>query len=299
MISRVVRCLLFVTLSVLVGGCARSSGLENEQQSISVLRVENRISLSEDVVETSGLAYRKERFWTHNDRGFSARLYEVDPDSGQILREVHPLHSSNEDWEDLAQDEEYLYIADCGNNPGDRIWMTIYKVLWSDMDVARHQGVVNSERIDFRLADVTPDRNNHKHNQDCEALVSVNDELWLFTKNWQDESTRWYRLSKDKPVQAVVAQESYPVSGLITAADIDMETGRLVLLGYKLGFLYVENFIWIIPTRLQDIHWDQAQYYQISPLGQWESIKWLDGDLWLTRESSRIGRAAIGKIKLP
>lgn len=262
------------------------------------LRVERITYLPSEVDESSGLAMRKGRLWTHNDSGHDAILFELTESGEAVRRRVHPLNSVNEDWEALAQDETTLYIADCGNNLGDRIWMQIYKVAWSDLDQARNEGVVPSERINIRLADTRPKRSRHAHNNDCEALTVVDDELWLFTKNWQDHNTRLYRIHKDSPVQQLVSSGEFPVNGLITGADYDPDSQRLALIGYRLGFLNVSAFIWIVPVQDNAPQWDAASYHSITPVGQWEAILWDQGDLLVTRESSVLGRAMLGRIRL-
>ncbi|TVQ68467.1 MAG: hypothetical protein EA373_10655 [Oceanospirillales bacterium] len=263
------------------------------------LRVERIANLPDEVNESSGLAMRKGRLWTHNDSGHDAILYELSESGDKVLRRVHPLNSVNEDWEALAQDDQTLYIADCGNNLGDRIWMQIYKVAWQDLDQSRDQGVVPSERLSVRLADTRPERNRHAHNNDCEALTVVGDELWLFTKNWQDHNTRLYRINKEAPVQQLVTSGEFPARGLITGADFDPASQRLALIGYRLGFMNVSAFIWIVPVVDNAPDWDQASYHSINPVGQWEAILWHEGNLLVSRESSVLGRAQLGRIVLP
>lgn len=262
-------------------------------------RVERLATLPDEVSESSGLAYRKGHLWTHNDSGHDAMIFELTESGDAIRRHVHPLNSENEDWEAMAQDEDTLYIADCGNNMGDRIWMQIYKVAWQDLDVTRHQGVVASESLRFRLADTRPARQRHAHNNDCEALTVVDDELWLFTKNWQNNRTRLYRVDKNAPVQQLTSSGEYPAEGLITGADYDPMSQRLALIGYRLGFLSATAFIWIIPVKEGNPDWEQGSRHSITPVGQWEAILWYQGDLLVTRETSVLGRAQLGIIRLP
>lgn len=262
------------------------------------LTVEALARLPGSVEETSGLANRNGHFWTHNDSGHDAMLFELNASGEKIQRRVHPLESVNHDWEALAQDNDYLYIADCGNNFGDRVWFQIYKVAWDELDAARDRGVVASQRLTIRLADTQPARNRHAHNNDCEALTVVGDELWLFTKNWQDNNTRLYRLDKQTEVQQVISHAEYPARGLITGADYNPQTQQLALIGYRLGFLNLAAFIWLIPVADGQPDWTQASYHQIHPMGQWEAILWHEGDLIVTRETSLLGRAQLGVIRL-
>ncbi|WP_052063347.1 hypothetical protein [Nitrincola sp. A-D6] len=262
------------------------------------LTIEALAGLADAVNESSGLAYRNGHVWTHNDSGNDAMLFELSASGEQINRRVHPLESVNHDWEALAQDDDYLYIADCGNNLGDRIWIQIYKVAWDELDAARDRGVVASQRLNVRLADTQPERNLRAHNNDCEALTVVGDELWLLTKNWQNNNTRLYRLNKHAEAQQAISHAEYPVRGLITGADYNPQTQQLALIGYRLGFLNTSAFIWLLPVTDGQPDWSQASYHQLNPMGQWEAIMWHEGDLVVTRETSLLGRAQLGIIRL-
>lgn len=254
--------------------------------------------LPAEVDESSGLAMRDGRLWTHNDSGHAATLYQLSEAGDAISRRVHIKNAANYDWEALAQDSDWLYIADCGNNIGDRSWLQIYKVAWQDLEQAEDGAEVVAKRIMFRLADTEPSTRPHAHNDDCEALTVVGDELWLFTKNWQDRHTRLYRLDKTAAVQEVVSSERFFTNGLITGADFDPDTERLALVGYRLGFLSVAAFIWQLPVINNTPQWELGQYHVIRPTRQWEAILWHQGDLLLTSEASLLGGASLGRIAL-
>jgi hypothetical protein len=81
---------------------------------------------SEDVTELSGLVAGRradDRWWAHNDSGNEARLYAIGP-AGEDLGSVAVEGAANVDWEDLAAgpgpDGGLLYVADIGDNTGDR-----------------------------------------------------------------------------------------------------------------------------------------------------------------------------------
>ena len=85
------------------------------QESIEVLGV-----LSNEISETSGLIFHNGKLITHNDSGNTPQLFEIDTVSYQITRTVTLSNVANIDWEDIAQDSEYIYIGDFGNNLGTR-----------------------------------------------------------------------------------------------------------------------------------------------------------------------------------
>lgn len=264
----------------------------------SRLQVELLAHLPAEINESSGLAKRHDILWTHNDSGHSATVFAMPAAGGAITQRVHLQNAVNKDWEDLAQDDHTLYVADCGNNMGDRQWLQIYKVAWQDLDRADNEDTVPSQLMKIRLADTEPKPNLHAHNNDCEALTVVGDELWLFTKNWQDKHTRLYRIPKDAAMYEAQSTALFAANGLITGADYDPQTQRLALIGYRLGFLNITAFIWIVPVADNAPKWDQASYHTISPLGQWEAILWHQGNLLLTREQSPLSTAWLGIIYL-
>ena len=75
--------------------------------------------LPKQIDETSGLEFFKDTFLTHNDSGGKASLYAFN-EAGIILKEYSIMGAENIDWEDIAQDENYIYISDTGNNKGKR-----------------------------------------------------------------------------------------------------------------------------------------------------------------------------------
>ncbi len=262
------------------------------------LVAESRVRVPPEVRESSGLAKRHGRLWTHNDSGHSPTLYELSASGDQISRRVRVSNAQNMDWEDLAQDDTYLYIADCGNNLGDRVWLDIYKVAWRDLDAQPGDGMVSAEKIQVRMADAEPRVIRHGHNNDCEALTVVGDELWLFTKNWQDQHTRLYRIDKHKPVQELVSSGEFAVQGLITGADYDSVSGRLALIGYRLNLFDLSAFVWQVPVNSQAPVWQYARYHSISPMGQWEAVLWHQDGLLISQEQSLFGPAKLARLVL-
>ena len=72
---------------------------------------------SKSIVETSGLAFYKDRLWLHNDSGDKAQLFSIDIHT--YTHNIHPVPVSKAiDWEDISIDHHsgVLYIADTGDN---------------------------------------------------------------------------------------------------------------------------------------------------------------------------------------
>ena len=200
--------------------------------------------LPEDINETSGLIYYKGSLWTINDSGNPPVLYRLDSINGNILQEITLTNVTNIDWESLAQDETHIFIGDFGNNNGNRNDLGIYIVKKSDLPESG-DGDVESEIISFTYSDSTVLSGKWREtNYDCEAMISVSDSLYLFSKNWGDNQTRLYRLSKTPGTQIAELLYTYNTQGLITGADYNEESKEITLIGYSQNTY--TPFLWLL-----------------------------------------------------
>ena len=139
--------------------------------------------LPNPVIETSGLIFLNDKLITHNDSGNEPALFELDTVSGEITRKVIIRNATNVDWEDICYDDTYIYIGDIGNNSGSRTDLKIYRVsITNYLDAAND--TVSADTIQFNYSDqsdFTPGSN--QTNFDAEALISLGDSLYIFTKN--------------------------------------------------------------------------------------------------------------------
>lgn len=90
--------------------------------------------LSDELRESSGLAASRRHpglFWTHDDSDGEAELFAIDT-TGQVLGRVRVVGARNRDWEAIALGPcpagECLYIADTGDNLGERDDATIFRI---------------------------------------------------------------------------------------------------------------------------------------------------------------------------
>ena len=187
-------------------------------------------TLPEDVLESSGLIYYNNKLITHNDSGNSPRLYEVDTLSSQIIRTITIDNATNIDWEDITQDDTYIYIGDFGNNTGNRQDLTVYRVAKSDYDVSN---TISAERIDFSYEDQTDFTEIQNSDWDAEAMVDFKAQLLIFTKQWQTNGTVAYSIPKIPGSYSAKNMGFYDVSGLVTGAAYNKFSNVLMLLGYS------------------------------------------------------------------
>ena len=181
--------------------------------------------------ETSGLIIWNNYLWTHNDNS-DTNLYSLDTATAVIVQTLPLSGVQNNDWEDIAQDSNYIYIGDFGNNGnGNRTDLKILRIAKTSVLM----GSPIADTINFSYADqtdFTPAGANNT-DYDCEALIVTHDSIFLFTKQWVSQKTSVYALPKIPGTYSAQLKTGYDVSGLITGATY-LESKRLVVLcGYS------------------------------------------------------------------
>lgn len=190
--------------------------------------------LPEELKECSGMIILSNHlFVAHNDSGNKPWLYIFDKNKKIPLRIVKVKGVKNHDWEELAEDDQYIYIGDTGNNGGKRQNLMIYRVR-KDSLLAHSQ--VRADTISFSYADQTRFEDSNRHNFDCEAMICKGDSLFLFTKNRGDFRTNVYGFPKIPGKYVAQPMGSFDCEGLVTGADFRGEDqfGNLVILGYSI-----------------------------------------------------------------
>jgi len=189
------------------------------------------VPLGPEVASTSGLIYWYSTLWTCNDSG-DPDLYGLDTATAAILGVISLGPESGTDREDMAQDEDYFYIGDFGNNSsGDRRDLHVLRYAKSDL---KNPSPV-PDTIWFSYSD-QPDLQPSPANQtdfDCEAMIVRGDRIYLFTKQWVSNATTLYSLSKVPGRHVAASVSSFDAKGLITGADHWISEQRVVLCGYN------------------------------------------------------------------
>jgi len=205
----------------------------------------NELTILDSLIsETSGIIYYNNKLITHNDSGNEPCLYEVDTTLGSILRTVYIQNASNIDWEDLSQDSLYIYIADIGNNSGDRTDLKIYKIhktdyLTNDTVIAQTINFSYNNQTDF-----TANQNNTRF--DAEAISIFNDSIIIFMKDWIDLKTRTYTLPKTPGNYTAYQRDTFNCNGFITGSIYNANDSSFMLCGYGNGLapfiIHLSNF---------------------------------------------------------
>jgi hypothetical protein len=188
--------------------------------------------LDSSLSETSGLLFLKDGIWTFNDSGGEAALYCVDQNKGSVIRKTVISNALNVDWEDITADENFIYVADVGNNFAWRDTILIYRIprkrLESGDSQVNHSGVISvsfKEEIELNSGGFS--------SHDCEALFAFKDSLYLFTKNWVDESTSVYVIPSFTGHYTLSPRYRYEARILVTGADLYPGENEVALVGYR------------------------------------------------------------------
>jgi hypothetical protein len=198
--------------------------------------------LPDELAETSGLSLAFGDLFTINDNSDNL-IYHIGTTNGNIIQ-TYPLTGiSNIDWEEIAHDDQYIYIGDFGNNVnGNRTDLRIYRV--SRTSLLNQTPVVDT--ISFSYSDQTslaPAGGNNT-DFDCEAFWIIGDSIYLATKQWISQKTGIYALPKTPGNYIANLKATLDVDGLVTGATaIVAGPNRLVTLcGYNTllqPFLYL------------------------------------------------------------
>ena len=223
--------LLFILTTGFVSSCSYrfySTGCEKPLPG-NLVKVSD---LDSTVAETSGLLYLNGQIWTFNDSGGEAALYSFDRNSGGVIHKTIISNATNTDWEDIAVDDLYIYVADVGNNYASRDTVTIYRIsksgLLSGEPSIDHDGIIS---LSFDEPVVQNSRGFSSH--DCEALFAYGDSLFLFSKNWVDASTSVYVIPSVPGHYHIKHKYRYEARLLVTGADLFPDKNQVALVGYR------------------------------------------------------------------
>ncbi len=188
------------------------------------------LEISDQISETSGLIIWDGLLWTFNDNT-DTRLYGLDTLSGEIVNEYLLEGVENKDWEEIAQDEDFIYVGDIGNNSGKRRDLHILRIDKASL----RSGEASIDTIWFSYSDQKnfnpPDANQTEF--DCEAFVVSSDSIYLFTKQWLSGNTTLYAMPKQPGSYVAQKRSTFDTRGQVTGASYLEQEGVLILSGYS------------------------------------------------------------------
>lgn len=246
------------------------------------IKTKTSIKLEDYLKETSGLMALDNLLWTHND-DHDNTIYGLDS-SGIIQKKIKLEKVKNNDWEEISQDNTYIYIGDFGNNfQGNRNNLHFLRI-------EKKSFLTNNPLIDtisFSYSNQTDFgiQKENSTNFDCEAFVVSRDSIYLFTKQWNQKKTSIYALPKIPGYHIAKLKETLNLNGLITGATLLASENGIVLCGYS---RILQPFLYLIyDYKNNDFSAGNKRKIKLSmPFHQIEGIESLDGKLfYLTNES--------------
>ena len=280
-------------MGLILFGC---SNKEIDSAEIDSAEIVSKIVLPKIINETSGLEFYNNNFITHNDSGGEPSLY-VFNEMGEVIETIglnkNPdFEIENNDWEDITNDNEYLFVADTGNNFGNRDNLNIIRVSkGTDFMV---DGIIEISYSDQESFFPRP-----KHKYDAEAIIVIEDKIALFSKDRENLNTDLYLVDKNQNGSQILTSEvSYNVNTLITGGDYDEDRNLLALVSYNSNgnqyLLLFENF------KLNNLENNTFKKFKI-PLeqAQIEAVKIIDEKtFWVTSEDEGVGSPFMYKIQV-
>jgi hypothetical protein len=272
---------IYVFFETLLCGCSadkKREDFEIRPQDYAIERVGKMNK--EEVMESSGIELADDsNFWTHADGGNLPVLYKVDA-TGKLLNVLEVPNTANQDWEDLAKDEEgHIYIGDFGNNENKRHNLRIFRI--------NEQAAGQVDTIRFTYADQNlfpPEKADR--NFDCEAFFYHRGHLYLFTKDrGKNELVKVYKVPAKPGSYEASAIDSIQISTMITAADISPDGKKMALLGY--GNIYLFDI-----KGTDDFFSGKKYCIPFEKTGQAEALVFINNtDFVFTNEGGKIFKA--------
>jgi len=216
---------------------------------------------------------------------------------GKLRKKVHVAGAKNKDWEELARDENYLYIGDIGNNRNKRENLRIYRV---EIKEVLDLDTVSSERINIGYTEQKefPPTSKADLNFDAEGMACYGGELWVFTKPNTDPwhgKTFVYRFPKtpgtyrrEKHLELYIGDGGW-WSDAITAADFHNNT------------LYISTYNRLITLNFAKGDFLEGQTVGYSSITQKEALLVLDNGMLLIGDEKHtlLGGGKLYLMKLP
>jgi len=181
--------------------------------------------------ETSGLILWNHSIWTHND-DTDIRLYKMSLNDFSAFDAFELTGASNTDWEEIAQDELFIYIGDFGNNgTGLRTDLNILRI--EKASLSNQQPAIDTILFSYESQTFKKNKKSNQTDFDCEAFIVSKDSIYLFTKEWLSEKTSVYSPAKTPGNHIARFLDSYDVNGLITGATSLENKNLTILTGYS------------------------------------------------------------------
>ena len=265
----------------------------------------------EPIREMSGIVKSRtysDVYWVNNDSGDIPRIFAIRK-SGEVVigdlmatafhgavaeegKEPWPgievLLAVNQDWEDIAINDDKIYIADLGNNGNYRRDMGVYILYEPNPEV-----VIRSRVLQF-IPVKYPDQEKYPGDQwhfDSEGMFFADGKLYFLTKHRAGGHTEWdpgvnlYRLDTFKTSEANVLKkvDSNEKVWLATGSDVSPDGKHLAVVTY--------SALWVFEAPTYGSKWLSGKS-RVLPLDyavtqQAEAVCWDDDETILVSNEQR------------
>ncbi|MCW3079268.1 hypothetical protein [Segetibacter sp.] len=198
--------------------------------------------LPKELKEISGITSVGDDLWVITDKPKS-RVFKLSA-QGRLLQIVNVSNVEATDVEAIASDATFIYLADVGDNMGDRVERKVIRIAIASIP-AGEEVEITGETIEFTFPNEVVVESKKQNNYDCESMLSFKDSLYFFTKDREDKETKLYAIPKAPGKYAARYINTFNSEGLITDAALNKAGNELALLGYRKGhtfpFIYLFN----------------------------------------------------------
>jgi len=186
--------------------------------------------LPQCVTESSGLLIINDTMLTINDSGGLPFLYRTTT-AGSLIDSVLVPDAKNSDWEALTYDRQsgVIYIGDFGNNNNNRTDLCVYK----------YQTGAKTQKLLFTYTNQHEFPPNKRENWlfDCEAMVTLNSSIFLFSKHKCSNQEMIYQMSVDSLSQKLYPLFRFKIRERITGATM-LSNDLIACLSYGKILIY-------------------------------------------------------------
>ena len=238
-------------------------------KSIDLKEIEliNILELPAEIDECSGLSFDGAQLYTINDSGNDPIIYVLDMLNGS-LKEQHLIAGSiNVDWEAVEFKSDHFWIADTGNNFGNRVDTKVYRV---------NPDYVVEETIDIKFKDKVEVPSGTPHNYDIEAFTFCDEQLFFFTKNRANAQTDVQVLDIANSGDLVLRQ-SIDVLGFITDATAIPEKDLILLISQRILNNRITNFLVVL--EMNDCTFTKIKELELPIFDQAEGLCYVGDDM--------------------
>lgn len=247
-------------------------------------------------------------YWVNNDSGDTPRIFAVNKNGNVIMPAymqndfyadikeegkkpfagIEILLAANQDWEDIAVDDDHIYIADLGNNANARRDMGVYMLYEPNPRVTVASRVLKHIPIRYPEQKEYPARQWHF---DSESMFVADGNLYFLSKHRQPgELSKWeagvnlYRLDSYDTLKANVLTkvDSFADLSVATGADVSPNGKHLAVVTY--------SALWVF-EKTGDAQWLSGKASEL-PLDynvtkQAEAVCWDDDETILISNEQR------------